>query len=136
MRHLLLCFDWGVSQDLLGVILDNLGWYRALGRFAHHGRCLYVIIDYKGSSDIGPLSGGLIVLGYRPTAPVKGRSRNFRCILIEMALSGFPNTIRVIFWEVNDGLSVELLPLEYVERAINHCLMKLKWSCQLLMVGL
>ena len=28
---LLLCFDWSVSQDLLAVILDDLGWNGALG---------------------------------------------------------------------------------------------------------
>ena len=90
-----------MSQDLLAVILDDLGWYGAFGRFAHHGRCLYIIVDYKCSSDIGPLGGGLVVLGYRRTTPVKGGSRYLSCcILIEMTLSGSPNAIRVIvvFW--------------------------------------
>lgn len=76
------------------------------------------------------------MLGFSYTAPVKGGPYYCSSILVEVTLSGFTNTIGVIFWQVYDGLSVKLLPLEYVEGAINHCLMKLKWSCQLLMVGL
>ena len=121
----MLCFDWGVSQDLLAIILDDLGWDGALGGFAHHWSCLYIMIDYKSSSDIRPVSCGLVVLGCSSTAPIKGRTHNCSSILVEVTLSGFPNTIRVILWQVNDGLSIELLPLEYVERTINNCLMKL-----------
>jgi hypothetical protein len=76
------------------------------------------------------------VLGFSYTAPVKGGPHYCSSILVKVTLSSFPYSIRVIFWQVNDGLSVELLPLEYVKGAINHCLMKLKWSCQLLMVSL
>ena len=78
----MLCFDWGVSQDLLAVILDNLGWDGAFCGFAHHRRCLNIMIDFKGSSDIRPVRGGLVVLGCRSTAPVKGRTHNCCSILI------------------------------------------------------
>ena len=54
------------------------------------------------------------MLGFSYTAPVKGGPHYCSSILVEVTLSSFPYSIRVIFWKVNDGLSVELLPLEYV----------------------
>ena len=123
-------FDRRVTQNLLAIVLDNIRWNRCLSLLGHYRCSFHMMLNYEGSCYIRPLRCFFLRTSW---IAVKSLLSYGAMVLIEVWLGCLP-TVGMIR-KINDGLSIELLSLKNVERAVNHSLVKFDWGCEFRMIG-